>query len=607
MSEDLLLDTARLYIEAGLSVHPCRGKIPKIPKWQETSLSKEQFEAVYKPGDNLGVVMGHKALMVCVDIDPRNGGMDWYHAFKDDLSGALIEHTGSGGLHLYFKYPLKDTDIPSKSGFAPGVDILSDGGKQVVTAPSMHECGGQYIIDDFRNLLDVYIEADYLPAWIIEILLSNNKSSSPLDCEIISPSIDPSNDSILMAIEYLKSFPAAIEGQSGDEQTFKAASSLWGFGLTKETAFRILKEHYNPKCIPSWDDFGLRQKIVNAYKYAKAPAGWLLPSAQFKIEESITEKKTSKSREFNLINIRDFRGRKFPPREHLIGPFVKQGLSMVYAPPGVGKTHFALGVAFAIASGGSFLKWKAEHKARVLYIDGELPAHVLQERIAPLVDALPVDQHIDFNFLTPDMQTEGMMPDISTPIDQGLLRSAVENADFIVVDNISCLVRTGKENEAESWIPVQNWALGLRRAGKSVLFVHHSGKGEGASPRGTSKREDVLDLIIGLGHPIGYEAEQGCVFEVKFRKARNFRNAEEVKSFQATYIHTEFAAPSWQWEGVEERNQDKIERLYKDGMSQKEIAETTGTTKGYVSRVVKTLGLRATGVPLGAKAYKDDF
>src|SRR6266487_3768026 len=46
----------------------------------------------------------------------------------------------------------------------------------------------------------------------------------------------------------------------------------------------------------------------------------------------------------------------FPPRRYLLEPwFPERGLTMVYAPRGVGKTLFALGTAYAVASGGTFL------------------------------------------------------------------------------------------------------------------------------------------------------------------------------------------------------------------------------------------------------------
>lgn len=63
-----------------------------------------------------------------------------------------------------------------------------------------------------------------------------------------------------------------------------------------------------------------------------------------------------------------------------------KGLAMVFAPRGVGKTWFALSVAHAVATGGAFLRWRAQRPRRVLDIDGEMPAIALQGRYAAVVD-----------------------------------------------------------------------------------------------------------------------------------------------------------------------------------------------------------------------------
>jgi len=64
------------------------------------------------------------------------------------------------------------------------------------------------------------------------------------------------------------------------------------------------------------------------------------------------------------ISLKDFLSLEFPPRENLISPWLpSQGLAMVYAARGIGKTHFALGVAYAVASGGAFLGWQAPRPA----------------------------------------------------------------------------------------------------------------------------------------------------------------------------------------------------------------------------------------------------
>src|SRR4051812_7843189 len=104
------------------------------------------------------------------------------------------------------------------------------------------------------------------------------------------------------------------------------------------------------------------------------------------IEDAITGSGTAgttAARKLLALNIYEFLERVIPPREMLLGPILpKQGLIMLYSWRGVGKTHTAIGIAYAAASGGSFLRWKAPAPRRVLYLDGEMPAGVMQERIA---------------------------------------------------------------------------------------------------------------------------------------------------------------------------------------------------------------------------------
>ena len=197
---------------------------------------------------------------------------------------------------------------------------------------------------------------------------------------------------------------------------------------------------------------------------------------------------------------------------------------------GVGKTFFALSCAYAVATGQSFLKFNAPSPRKVLYIDGEMPAPTMQQRIEQMINS---DSKVDIplKIITPDLQPKNQRSiNLSDPRDQVAIASLVEESDLIIIDSISTLVRGGRENEAESWIPVQEWALNQRANGRSVLFIHHSGKG--GAQRGTSRREDVLDTVIGLRRPAEYNPEDGAVFEVHFAKSRGFIG-DDAKPFEA--------------------------------------------------------------------------
>ena len=89
----------------------------------------------------------------------------------------------------------------------------------------------------------------------------------------------------------------------------------------------------------------------------------------------------------------------------------------------------------------------------------------------------------------------------------------LDGVDLLIVDNIST-----RDNDAGSWTSMQEWILRLRRRGIAVMLVHHSGKS--GEQRGTSRREDVLDTVIGLRRPEDYQPQQGARFEVHVEKSR---------------------------------------------------------------------------------------
>lgn len=290
--------------------------------------------------------------------------------------------------------------------------------------------------------------------------------------------------------------------------------------------------------------------------------------------------KEIKKPELITINYRDLLQKELPPRENLLNPWLpKAGLCMIYAQRGIGKTFFALEIALAVAYGDQFLSFNAPKPVRVLYIDGEMPANTMQERLAQIEKRKASSSNmIEPVFIMDGLQTESM-PDLSTPEGQKMIEPHLGNADLIIIDNISCLCRSGKENESESWITIQDWALQQRRKGKSVLFIHHAGKS--GNQRGTSKREDILDTVINLKRPNDYEPSQGARFEIHFEKSRNMLG-EDTKP-----LICQLTDGGWEYHHLEASNYKRVVELLKEGYSQKEITDELGLSKGQVSKLAK--------------------
>jgi hypothetical protein len=283
------------------------------------------------------------------------------------------------------------------------------------------------------------------------------------------------------------------------------------------------------------------------------------------------------------LEIGDLLAREFPAKEPFLAPWLRrQDLAMVYAKRGVGKTHFCLALAYAVASGGSFLAWKAPIPRRVLYIDGEMPGATMKERLAALAQSQEAEPPEGFfRIVTPDAQ-ELPLPDLATREGQEELAPIIGDAELIVLDNLSSLMRAGVENEGEAWVPMATWALARRREGRAVLFVHHGGKN--GQQRGSSRREDLLDVSMQLKHPGDYTPDQGARFEVTFEKARGLFG-EAVQPIEAALDQGQ-EGRVWTWKPAEGATIERVAKLEALGMSAAEIAAELGLHRSSVYRAM---------------------
>jgi hypothetical protein len=279
-------------------------------------------------------------------------------------------------------------------------------------------------------------------------------------------------------------------------------------------------------------------------------------------------------------------GKDLPARAPMLSPWLtEQSLSMIYAWRGIGKSWLALSVAYAVASGCDLMGWQVPRKRRVLFVDGELPARVLQARLAQIVASFDGEPEPDgFQILTPDLQPNGIMPNLSDYGGQEMLDLYASKADLIVIDNLSTLARSGKENEGESWLPVQEWALRHRAQGRAVLFIHHAGKG--GQQRGASRREDVLDTVISLRRPADYDPSDGAVFELHFEKARNL-TGDDAQPLAVRLVSEDAGAIRWNCKPAEAGIVERLEALVKDGASRSEIQDELGLSRFQLRRTVE--------------------
>jgi putative DNA primase/helicase len=147
---------------------------------------------------------------------------------------------------------------------------------------------------------------------------------------------------------------------------------------------------------------------------------------------------------------------------------------MLYAPRGVGKSWLGLSIGVAVASGGSLLKWEAPAPRRVLIADGEMPLADLQARLNSILLGLGANVPNDrLRILAADNSEAGI--NVGSIEVQQALEPHLDGVDLLILDNLSTLMTTGSEGASDSWLPMQNWLLRLRRKGIAVLLIHHAG------------------------------------------------------------------------------------------------------------------------------------
>jgi len=288
--------------------------------------------------------------------------------------------------------------------------------------------------------------------------------------------------------------------------------------------------------------------------------------------------------------------KQIPERKFILKPWLPEAaISMVYAPPGVGKSYLCLSAAGTIASGGTLFKtspWEAPEPKRVLYVDGEMHEADLQMRIKKLFNDLGKnipDNHL--RYINGSWQSE-FIPDLSNPEGQALIEEVIvdQGTKVLFLDNLSTLCRSGRENETDSWKQMQTWLLQLRWRGIAVVLVHHAGKGkdENGKPRqrGTSMREVILESSIVLDHPKDYSEEMGCLFELSYVKARGFYGADAVPL--EVKLDEKNGMFSWLDKKLSVKTYDTIVDMHGEGTtSVKEIASELGISAQAVRKHIR--------------------
>ena len=220
---------------------------------------------------------------------------------------------------------------------------------------------------------------------------------------------------------------------------------------------------------------------------------------------------------------------QIPTREMIVRPFIPtSSLVMVYAPRGLGKTFFVMDLCRAVTTGQAFFEWEVPSARDVLFVDGEMPTEMLQERFSFLYGG-NISERL---FILPSetMWAKGKPLNLNEAESQQRVQSLLDamvsrghKPALIVLDNLSSLSFGIDENGNTDQDSILRWLMGLRHQGYAVLLVHHSGKN--GEQRGASRREDFLDTSILLSKPESDAKGEGAAFRIEFTKERGRKSS----------------------------------------------------------------------------------
>ena len=501
-----VLQTALNYASKQVRVIPIKQgeKRPPMQGWQNAATSdpttiRTWFEGQFKDC-GLGIATGEfrNRYLIVIDIDDRTefSGSD---TLKDleQLHGQLPETveviTGSGGRHIYF---LTDAPIRNEASgrLGVGIDVRGIGG-QVLAPPTVHPNGKTYEWVEGRSIAN-NPPAD-MPLWMVLILTEKHTDDIPMTYESTANILTEEGPASRYCAattwpELLRAdgWTQAHTDRSGETHWIRPGKDIRE-GTSATTGWQgkdILKVFTTS--IPNlpagaYTRFGYTAAMHHGNdrsafaKHLLQQGKALLPVEQPTKTDNI------------LINWTDFWNQSFPAEDWLIEPIIPRNqLVVIFAPGGTGKSLLALYIAAALATGKEIFT-EPKPPTSVLYMDYEMSQAVLYERLTAMGYGKDTDlSRLHYASLPPIGSLD--KPEGAKQICD-LARAC--QAELVIIDTFARAVE-GAENDADTVRNFYRWtAINLKQEGRSLMRIDHAGKDLKKGARGTSAKNDDVDLV----------------------------------------------------------------------------------------------------------------
>jgi hypothetical protein len=502
-----VLTTALAYANKGVRVIPIKQgeKRPPMSGWQNAATTdpttiRQWFEGQFRDC-GLGIATGEcrNRYLIVVDIDDREQyrGSDTL-ADLEQLHGKLPDTleviTGSGGRHIYF---LTDAPIRNEASgkLGQGIDIRGIGG-QVLAPPTVHPNGKEYQWTDERSIAD-HKPAD-MPLWMV-LLLTAKAEPVTSTTSATPPSLLLEEDGPASRYCAATTWPELLRQDGWTlAHTDQTGESHWvrpGKDIREGTSATTGWQGKDILKVFTTSITGLPAGTYTRFGYTAAMHhnGDRSAFAKKLLQEGkalVPVEQPSKTDNI-LINWTDFWNQSFPAEDWLIEPIIPRNqLVVIFAPGGTGKSLLALYIAAALATGKEIF---AEPKppTNVLYMDYEMSQAVLYERLTAMGYNKDTDlSRLHYASLPPIGSLD--KPEGAKQICD-LARAC--QAELVIIDTFARAVE-GAENDADTVRNFYRWtAINLKQEGRSLMRIDHAGKDLKKGARGTSAKNDDVDLV----------------------------------------------------------------------------------------------------------------
>ena len=495
-----LLAAALAYAQEGWPIFPV--KTNKAPYTKngvgDATTDPQKIKDYWKswPKANIALNVGEAGMMV-LDFDPGASREELEKNVGTLPHTKLRASTPRGGSHEY--YTINDNEIVSASAsrLSPHIDVRSFH-SYVLLPPSVTKDGTYEWISKGK------------PAHRTDELLrvANSAREKHKDRDVWLIDADLA-ENVADCTRWLKDKArVSIQGQGGDQTAYETAAMCKSYGISEPMAFDLMWEHWNPRNVPPWGSEELEHfetKIRNGYTYNTSPPGnvtqafRLAKSAEMftkvqRVEEGLPGTEWRRGR---FRGVDRARMSLIKPPKWLINDFLPEGgYTIMFGAPKTYKTFLALDIALSIAAGfptNAVWEGRINICGPVCFVAGEGRSNTLKRVRAWEMEHYSGQMVENFKLVDP-VPNVAENPELFLAL---LKDISPDGFELVVLDTVGRAMQ-GVNESAQEHASAFTRLVGCIQyeANSAVLALHHTGKADAKTARGSSVFRADVDTEI---------------------------------------------------------------------------------------------------------------